>query len=374
MFSANRTFVKAFLIASGGVSITMFLEFYLVNFSKLGNDFYKGRYVLVIAFIYILCCQYNILRKYYTQKKRLEQEIILRNVSNSLFYNVLEADLSENIILGENTLILANYLAVKSNNYDEIIQAIVQKLVREDFQEEYSQKFSRENILKQFENKQDGFEYEFVERSDGANYNWIKAYVKIYRDCHKGTVRIISFVENIQKEKERELEYINKAQRDSLTNLYNKMVTQDLVSESLEKILPNTKHAIYLIDLDNFKNVNDNFGHEAGDLVLKQIAEKLKKSFRETDIVGRVGGDEFLVMLKNINDKEIVIKKAEEISTICREVIGKNEKRIEISLSIGICIAPLDGYSFEELYRKADQALYRAKSKGKNSFAFHTNI
>ena len=118
-------------------------------------------------------------------------------------------------------------------------------------------------------------------------------------------------MKNIQKEKERELAFINQAQRDSLTNLYNKMVTQDLIINTLENIKPNSKHALYLIDLDNFKNVNDSFGHAAGDIVLTQIADKLRQSFRETDIVGRIGGDEFLVMLKNIHDLDVVAKKAE---------------------------------------------------------------
>ena len=328
-------------------------------------------FIAVIGFGFLLYNYYELEKQYTQQTKRLEQEIMLRRVSNSLFYNVLEADLTADRILGENTLTLARFLGLDNNSYEAMIEAIVDKFVQDDFKETYREKFSRQNILKLFAKQQTRFEYELVERSDGVNYHWIRTYVCIYTDCHTGNIKIISHVKNIQEEKERELEFINKAQLDSLTKLYNKMVTQDLIMDTLGKTSGEEVHAVYLIDLDNFKIINDSFGHAAGDLVLTQIATKLKQSFRDTDIVGRVGGDEFLVMLKNVQDLEIIAKKAEQISSICREVISKNGKRIEISLSIGICLIPLHGKSFEEIYKKADKALYRAKSIGKNSFVFY---
>lgn len=374
VFLSHKEILLSGLIAIGGVSITSLVYIGLVKVGVVGDVLERIGISLGVMFSYIFFFQYYLLKQYKKQKQRLEQEIMLRKVSNSLFYNVLEADLTLDQVLGDNALALSRFLGTHNNSYEAIIEAIVHKLVREDFQEEYLQRFSRQNILKMFASKQTNFEYEFVERSDGVNYHWVKTYVCVYQDYHSGNVRIVSHVKNIQKEKERELAFINQAQRDSLTNLYNKMVTQDLIINTLENIKPNSKHALYLIDLDNFKNVNDSFGHAAGDIVLTQIADKLRQSFRETDIVGRIGGDEFLVMLKNIHDLDVVAKKAEQISTICREIIGKNGHRIEISLSIGICIIPLDGQSFEEIFKKADKALYKAKNRGKNSFAFYTDL
>ncbi|WP_317911405.1 GGDEF domain-containing protein, partial [Clostridioides difficile] len=125
--------------------------------------------------------------------------------------------------------------------------------------------------------------------------------------------------------------------------------------------------------IDNFKSVNDNLGHVFGDKVLFEVSKHLKPIFRKDDIVGRIGGDEFIVFLKNIQSFENAKKKAEKICDIFRNSYTKNKKTYKISGTVGISFVPEHGTVFEELYKKADIALYYAKSKGKDKYALYND-
>nr|WP_320146175.1 GGDEF domain-containing protein [uncultured Anaeromusa sp.] len=326
-------------------------------------------------FGYVFFLQYQAFRKQEVQKKQIAQEKMLREISFGLFNNVLEADISENRVLGENARKLSGLLGLNnSDNYEEIIEAVVSRLVREEFREEYKKIFSREAILKLYQEGQRSFEYEFIERSDGVSYAWVQTSVCIYRSFDTGTIRIISHVKNIQQKKEKELAILQKAQRDSLTNLYNKIVTKELIDEFLLSMEGQGMHAVYLIDIDNFKFINDHFGHAFGDAVLSRVAEKLNRSFRASDIVGRIGGDEFLVLAKNVEDRAIVLRKAEETCQSMHNLLKGISGSASVAISIGICIVPDDGTVFDEVYVKADAALYAAKKKGKNTFVFYNML
>lgn len=360
------------MVAAGGVAVVTGLLFLL--FADSLDILRSGRIAVILSgvFGYVFFIQYKAFREHGRQEKMIEQERMLREISCGLFNNVLEADITENKTMGENARKLASLLGIEGNeNYDEIIDAIAAQLVREEFRDEYKKMFSRKTIINLCNDNQPGFEYEFVERSDGVNYAWVRTSVRIYRSFATGTVRIISHVKNIQKEKERELTIISKAQRDPLTNLYNKAVTKELVDEFLISEDGQGMHAFYLFDIDNFKVVNDNFGHAVGDAVISEVADKLGQFFRTSDIVGRIGGDEFLVFVKNIADRSVVSHKAEEICKSFHDLFKSNIGRVDTSLSIGICVLPEDGSSFDELYEKADVALYVSKNKGKNTFAFY---
>ncbi len=163
--------------------------------------------------------------------------------------------------------------------------------------------------------------------------------------------------------------YKNMAITDPLTNLYNRrylietLTTLIYISER-----SNSKIAILMIDIDNFKNFNDEYGHETGDEVLKAIAKTLKMSIRRSDIVGRFGGEEFIIILPNTN-KEQAYLVAEKIRKNVEDLDYNNFnlKNIpKITISIGLSIYPMHGYSHYHLIRKADEALYQAKKTGKN--------
>lgn len=127
-------------------------------------------------------------------------------------------------------------------------------------------------------------------------------------------------------------------------------------------------HSLFMIDVDNFKSVNDNMGHQQGDAVIISIAEAIRAVFRQNDIVGRVGGDEFLVLMKNSGDEHITRRKARELNSALQFKVSAASKEINLSASIGISMTKGDGKNFDRLYREADTALYRSKDRGKNCF------
>ena len=131
-----------------------------------------------------------------------------------------------------------------------------------------------------------------------------------------------------------------------------------------------------LIDIDAFKSVNDTLGHVKGDAVITECGELLRRVFRRNDIVGRIGGDEFAVLLKDYGTPQLIIAKAKDVCNAFRQtqyLEDEPTKTVNISASIGIALYGSDGKTFHELYTNADSALYAAKHAGKDRFAFFTN-
>lgn len=160
-------------------------------------------------------------------------------------------------------------------------------------------------------------------------------------------------------------EALKRAQTDSMTNLLNYQGIQDAISNALPCLTQ--KGAFLFLDMDDFKKINDTFGHDMGDQVLIAVANVLKENIRATDFAGRVGGDEFVIFLNNIPN----IKKAEECALrICQQInsLSFGENDISLSSSIGIAMVPDSGTDYITLMKNADQKVYSAKSEGKNRF------
>lgn len=164
------------------------------------------------------------------------------------------------------------------------------------------------------------------------------------------------------------------AQFDSLTGLANRFQMQ----QTLEKILdaPQVQHrecSVFLLDLDRFKNVNDTLGHPAGDALLKQVAQRLLRSVGEMGRVGRLGGDEFEVVIPGRSEREILAQLAHEIIHSLSQPYSIEGQRVVIGASIGIALAPTDGQTNESLVRNSDLALYAAKDGGRGRYHFYSN-
>ena len=162
----------------------------------------------------------------------------------------------------------------------------------------------------------------------------------------------------------RDQELMKYAQTDALTGLYNKETTK-LRTDEILSTDKDMIHAFLILDMDCFKQINDGYGHAVGDIVLQKFGQLLRDIFREDDIVGRIGGDEFVVVMKNVKMKEMAIAKAEELLTKTQQYEIKELNGSAISISIGIAMAPEDGDCYMDLYKRADQALYQAKRSGK---------
>ncbi len=199
-------------------------------------------------------------------------------------------------------------------------------------------------------------------------YEWYEVY--LYPIWDTGFERVcigyMGKLINIQKQKKRNLQLQKAADSDPLTGILNRQAMQKKVSHLLRTRQIHAG-AIGFIDLDNFKTVNDSYGHMFGDEVLKRVAVVLRSILRETDYIGRIGGDEFIVFFREISTREALERKLEQMC----ESLRQNVDGCHVSVSIGASRYPEDGDTYDVLLHKADQALYMSKRMGKNGFQIY---
>ncbi|MBD5490548.1 MAG: diguanylate cyclase [Lachnospiraceae bacterium] len=182
-------------------------------------------------------------------------------------------------------------------------------------------------------------------------------------------VMVINIVGKIRSnEKKKELE--NKADTDQLTGLNNKLATERKIKEYMAQH-PDKQSMMFILDIDNFKKINDTMGHAFGDEVLRSLGTQIGSIFRASDIIGRVGGDEFMVFLKDIPTDETILKEAQKVEEFFKNFQAGEYVKYKATASIGVAVFPQEGAEFEALYKAADQGLYKAKKRGKNQLAFY---
>ncbi len=182
-------------------------------------------------------------------------------------------------------------------------------------------------------------------------------------------VMVVNIVAKISSnEKKKQLE--DKADTDLLTGLNNKLATERKIKDYMAQN-PKTQSMMFLLDIDNFKKINDTMGHAFGDEVLRSLGQQIGANFRATDIIGRIGGDEFMIFLKGIEDETVIRKEAKKIENFFKGFQAGEYVKYAATASIGAAIFPHDGADFETLYKAADQGLYKAKKRGKNQLAFY---
>ena len=163
------------------------------------------------------------------------------------------------------------------------------------------------------------------------------------------------------------------ATHDSLTSLPNRFMFSQILNLAIESAHRyHRKLAVFFIDLDRFKNINDTLGHEAGDFLLCEMAARLKQCLRASDVVGRLGGDEFVILLPEPENAEQIATVAQKILSASLNPIDINGQECRVTASIGICIYPDDGKDEQTLMKNADIAMYRAKEEGKNNYQFYS--
>lgn len=223
----------------------------------------------------------------------------------------------------------------------------------------------RERLLQLYkgEDLMESFDYQ---RLYNNAPHWMR--MIIYLTRHEDSTDVIAymFIMDINREMKQQMYLTQLAERDTLTGLYNRQTAITLIDQYLEDLESNTA-ALIMLDMDNFKNANDIFGHAYGDSLLAQTGAKLKSFFRSDDITCRIGGDEFLIFCKNIRNLDMAAKLERLISEAT--VIRRTQDRdIVFTLSAGYVMIPEHGTEFNDLYQKADIALFSAKMSGKNSF------
>lgn len=257
--------------------------------------------------------------------------------------------------LGEQEKILPNFIK------DELLTTLVQK---EDQEDSF---YQLKELLKNPQKKI----YEF-RAMDGKKKKtlWYRAYLASFASVDGNVFKIVGSFKNISKEvKEREV-LSKKANVDFMTGLLNKNAMEKQVKERLLQKTTKPFRALLIIDADKFKRINDSLGHLAGDAVIQYIAKQIKKNFSSEDLVGRIGGDEFMVFLE-AGSREEAIEKVVKVNKAVREPFTVEGINLQMSCSIGVVFEPENGTDYETIFSAADQALYDVKRSGRDHYALH---
>lgn len=228
-------------------------------------------------------------------------------------------------------------------------------------------------FLERLQELQNGGTYETAEvriaKADGS-YLWCRIRATAVSDSDGTLIKVVGIIVNIDSEKRAAYALLERAEQDALTKLLNHDTARTQCEEYLRSS-SRTNCALLVIDLDNFKYINDHFGHMFGDSILKKAAAEIKKLFRTKDIVARIGGDEFLVLMKDVENHEIVKERCQHLISSINAIPLEHPSSIRSSCSIGVAFAPIHGVLYHDLFLHADQALYRAKRLGRNRYSIY---
>lgn len=183
-------------------------------------------------------------------------------------------------------------------------------------------------------------------------------------------ILVMSDIEHHKEIEARAAELSEWVEHDPLTGLYNKKAAQTLIDDYLSGDGKGGKHTLLFCDLDDFKSVNDTLGHPFGDALLSNISDKFSITFRREDILCRIGGDEFVILMKNTSGRTYVSRRADLLLERMKQAFQLGSSNVCVTMSIGIASYPECGETYAELLRSADKAMYTAKNNGKNQYCF----
>ena len=205
---------------------------------------------------------------------------------------------------------------------------------------------------------------------DEGAYLWYRLNYASFEGKNDRIIRIVGSAKDITDEKLEQERLRNEAERDGMTGLLNKTAMQLYLAAHLAKSDFNDCHALFMIDTDNFKSVNDTLGHGIGDDTIRFVADSIRNVFRDTDLVGRMGGDEFMVLMSHTT-LDIAKDRAKKLNDKIRSDVKGEDGSVHISCSIGIAFFARDGEDYESLFKAADSALYEAKESGKDCYRIY---
>lgn len=298
-----------------------------------------------------------------TQRKRTEEALRLSLERYQVIADQTTDIIFEWDILGDSLFLSANWN--KKFGYTALDAYISRKLPRS--RKIHSE--DRESLLRIMDAMRRGENYaetEFRIADIMGVYTWCRIRATAQFDEENRPIKAVGVIIDIEEEKRRQQELLKAARQDSLTGLLNKTECRHRIEEYLDGA---GKGSLLLMDLDDFKRVNDRYGHLCGDAVLSDTAAVLRKLFGAGNVVGRIGGDEFMVFLPGVCGRE-ALDRAGRIARLLEEKRLPDPQDM-IRSSVGVARWPEDGETFFDLYRKADKALYYSKNHGKNSVTLY---
>lgn len=312
---------------------------------------------LIIAAVLILIAAVSLSRSTLSELKKKQKKLeeseeryrTLEENSNDIFfeYNLK----TKKVFMGENCR------RILGENIDFSTRES-QQIIHPDDLEKYL------CFKKAVDEKKELYDIEIrVYRKDIDKYAWFRIHAVDAKGDNEERERVVGKIEDVSLEKAQIDDLTRKAERDFLTGVYNRESMIRFVEKKLE-MNPQNRHAFLLFDMDEFKKINDTFGHDAGDRVLKNFSMILQNFFRKDDVVGRIGGDEFVAFLSGVKDEEALACRIEQFYKVFKENRGEGAEKIA-GCSAGIAIYPEHGKDFQTLYESADLAMYTSKFGGK---------
>ena len=254
--------------------------------------------------------------------------------------------------------------------YERLMRDVTMgQLIDEDCRA-FLQTFSRANVLRAFESQEREIRLEYRFIQPGGAILWLETTLRLLLDAESGDQKGFMYVMNIDSRKKAQLALTRKSECDSLTGVYNKSTAEARIRDQLKTDEGIQTGVFMMIDLDHFKDINDTYGHPFGDDVLVRAARAVAENFRESDIVGRLGGDEFCVFFRGIRTRRRIEEAARSLRDAFRTLFTPTPGAPGPSCSIGIALTGGMAKSFGQLYAEADRALYQAKKDGRGGYAF----
>ena len=205
-------------------------------------------------------------------------------------------------------------------------------------------------------------------RGVDGEYRWNILNFCYIEDSEGNVASVVGCICDVDKAHRNFMELKEFAQKEPMTELYNKVSANLMISQILKE-RRQMKHALLVFDLDNFKKVNDTYGHAAGDKVVIKVAELMRSIFRKEDVLSRFGGDEFVVFISDIESCEAIEERLQHFQQVFRKYAKENYPKVPLSVSVGAVLSSGEA-SLDELFEKADRALYEAKKNQKDQYVF----
>lgn len=232
----------------------------------------------------------------------------------------------------------------------------------------FYREFSADKLWAIYSSGRNHLTFEYARKMSDGSARWVKNEVHFLTEAESGHLCIMLSARDVNEIHLEEQKILEAATLDQMTKVLNRETAMEHITRTLydeeDKL-----HALFMLDVDNFKGLNDTLGHQTGDEFLINLAKELKNAMSDRGLVGRIGGDEFFLFLQNISSPEEAERKGQELLEVI-SLAAKPYTEVKVSGSIGISLYPDNGRTLDILYAKADQALYEAKRNGKNRVVF----
>lgn len=301
------------------------------------------------------------------------KELVVKYLNETQFYYAMLAereayahvDATANVIMKVGGIWnLYNELTATASYWD-IVGEFIGKVVHPDDRAHYLEIMRCENFISSFDNGIDHLECEFRRIVEQNKMVWMKLAVHLLKDPANGHVLALLTIMNIDKKKRQELMLQSSSERDPLTGTLHKKAAEVAIRTRLRGAAPHDVSAFMILDIDDFKRINDQCGHKAGDAALIRFVEAVRSVEGKDDVLGRFGGDEFILFLSKAFDEA-------HVATLLDDLLARLEREASPLLSCSVGVAMLEGEAlYDEAFRRADVALYEAKAAGKGAYRFY---